>query len=150
CPYFPFAEILETALAQAPSPQEARQWLGGNAAELTLIAPRLRRLFPDIPTPPELPPQQLRRSLCQSMTEYLAWASCQTPLFLILDDLQWADEPTLALLHYLATRVGQMSVVIVGTYRDSTLDANPVLGRTLEELLRMGQRPLKLTNLSHK
>ncbi|OLD55365.1 MAG: hypothetical protein AUI83_07130 [Armatimonadetes bacterium 13_1_40CM_3_65_7] len=92
----------------------------------------------------------MQRYLFQSLTEYLAWASRQTPLFLILDDLQWADEPTLALLHYLATRVGQMSVVIVGTYRDSTLDTNPALGRTLEELLWLGLRPLKLAGLSHE
>ncbi len=147
CPYLPFAEIIEMALAQAPRPQEARQWLGDNAAEIALIAPRLRRIFPDIPTPPALPPQQLRRSLFQSLTEYLARASRQTPLFLLLDDLQWADEPTLALVHYLATRAGQLRVIIVATYRDSPLDTSPTLGRTLEELLRMGLRPLKLAGL---
>ncbi len=150
CPYLPFAEIIETALAQSPSPEEFRQWLGDNAAELALIAPRLRRIYSDIPMPPELPPQQLRRYLFQSLTEYLAWASRQTPLFLILDDLQWAEESTLALLHYLATRVGQLPVVIVATYRDTTLDTNPALGRTLEELLRLGLRPLKLEGLSHE
>jgi hypothetical protein len=150
CPYLPFAEILETALAQAPSPEMFRRWLGDSAAELAVIAPRLRRIFPDIPTPPALPPQQMQRSLFQSLTEYLAWASRQTPLFLLLDDLQWADEPTLALVHYLATRVGQMSMVIVGTYRDSPLDTNPALSRTLEELLRLGLRPLTLAGLSHE
>jgi predicted ATPase len=150
CPYLPFAEILETALAQAPSPQEFRQWLGDTAAELALILPRLRRLFPDILPPPGLPPQQLQCSLFQSLTECLARVSRQTPLFLILDDLQWADEATLALVHYLATRVGQLPVVIVGTYRDSTLDTNPVLVRTLEELLRLGLRPLKLAGLSEE
>ena len=41
CPYLPFAEILETALSQAPSPQEFRQWLGDTAAELAPIAPSL-------------------------------------------------------------------------------------------------------------
>src|SRR6185312_12850430 len=112
------------------------------------IAPRLRCIFPDIPTPPELPPQQLRRFLFQSFTECLARASRQTPLFLLLDDLQWADEATLALVHYLATRVGHMPVVIVGTYRDSRLDTNPTLVRTLEELLRLGLRPVKLAGLS--
>ena len=150
CPYLPFAEILETALSQAPSPQEFRRWLGDSAPELALITPRLRRLFPDIPTLPDLPPQQLRCSLFQSLTECLARASSQTPLFLILDDLQWADEATLALVHYLATRVGQLPVIIVGTYRDSRLDTSPALGRTLEELLRMGLRPLKLEGLSEE
>src|SRR5262249_58544980 len=126
------------------------QWLGDTAAELALIMPRLRRLFPDLPPPPELPPQQLRRSLCQSFTECLARASRQTPLFLLLDDLQWADEPTLALVHYLAQRVGQLPVVIVGTYRDSPLDMSPALARTLEELLRLGLRPLTLESLSQE
>src|SRR5207244_1454052 len=56
----------------------------------------------------------------------------------------------LALVHYLATRVGHMPVVIVGTYRDSRLDTNPTLVRTLEELLRLGLRPLKLAGLSQE
>jgi len=80
----------------------------------------------------------------------LARASRQTPLFLLLDDLQWADEATLALVHYLATRVEQMPVVIIGTYRDSPVDLNPALVRTLEELLRSGLRPLKLAGLSEE
>src|SRR5262249_30750518 len=134
----------------APSPQAFRGWLGDNAPELALIAPRLRRLFPDLPPPPELPPQQLRRSLFQTLTECLAWASRQMPLFLLLDDLQWADESTLALVHYLANRVEQLPVVIVGPYRDSPVDTNPALARTLEELLRLGLRPLKLQALSQE
>src|SRR5262245_14255258 len=144
CPYLPFAEILETVLSQAPSLQAFRQWLGDTAAELALIMPRLRRLFPDLPPPPELPPQQMQRSLFQSLTECLARASRQTPLFLLLDDLQWADEATLALVQFLARRVGHLPVIILGTYRDSRLDTSPVLCRTLEELLRMGLRPLTL------
>src|SRR5262249_6219485 len=149
-PYLPFAEIVETALSQAPSPQKVRQWLGDTASELALILPRLRRLFPDIPLPPYLPPHQLRHSLFESLTEWVTRASRHTPLFLLLDDLQWADEPTLALVHYLATRVGQLPVVIVGTYRDSPLDMSPALARTLEELLRLGLRPLTLESLSQE
>ena len=78
----------------------------------------------------------------------MARVSRRTPLFLLLDDLQWADEATLELVHYLATRVGQLPVMIVGTYRDSRLDTSPALCRTLEELLRLGLRPLKLQGLS--
>src|SRR5262249_56760556 len=77
CPYLPFAEILEAALELAPSPQACRQWLGGNAAELALIAPRLRRLLPALPMPPELAPQQLRHYPVHSLTEWPACASGQ-------------------------------------------------------------------------
>src|SRR5262249_32897674 len=139
-PYLPFAEMIETALAQVPSLEECRRALGANAAELAQIAPRLRRLFPDIPASLDLPAQQVRRYLFQSLAEILARAAHRVPLFLILDDLQWADESTLALVHFLANRIGQLPVVIVATYRDSALDANPALVRTVEELLRIGLR----------
>src|SRR5208283_3288193 len=66
----------------------------------------------------------------------------------ILEDLQWADESTLALLIHLANRVAQLQVVIIGTYRDGYSEHNSALVRTLEELIRMGTRPLKLGGLS--
>src|SRR5580658_2507900 len=65
-PYLPFAEILENNLARAASLDEHRQWIGENAAELARIAPSLRRVFPDLPQPFELPPAQQRRYLFQS------------------------------------------------------------------------------------
>src|SRR6202158_2280517 len=66
----------------------------------------------------------------------------------ILKDLQWADESTLALLIHLANRVAQLPVVIIGTYHGEDSENNPPLARTLEELIRMGIRPLKLGGLS--
>jgi hypothetical protein len=148
-PYLPFVEMLETALAQARSLEPFRRALGDNAAELAQMAPRLRRVFPDIPVPLDLPPQQARRCLFQSLAEALAREARRVPQFLILDDLQWADESTLALLAHLARHVAQLPVVLVGTYRDTDLDMNPALVRTLEELLRIGFPPLKLQGLSH-
>jgi predicted ATPase len=65
----------------------------------------------------------------------------------ILDDLQWADESSLALLIHLANRIAQLPVVIIGTFRDGYSDSNPALIRTLEELVRMGVRPQKLGGL---
>ena len=44
------------------------------------------------------------------------------PLLLTLEDLHWADEPTLLLLQHLAQRLREMPVLIVGTYRDVELD----------------------------
>ena len=149
-PYMPFVEMLEMALAQAPSLEQFRQTLGDNAAELVQMVPRLRRVFPDIPPPLELPAQQARRYLFQSLTVTLAREAHRVPQFLIIDDLQWAEESTLALLTHLARRVTQFPVVIVGTYRDNDLDRNPALVRTLEELIRTGFVPLKLQGLSYE
>jgi predicted ATPase len=149
-PYLPFVEILEMALAQAPSLEQFRQTLGDDAAELVQMAPRLRRVFPDILAPLELPTQQAQRYLFQSLAELLARAARRVPQFLILDDLQWAEDSTLALLTHLAYRVAELPILIVGIYRDDDLDRNPALVRTLEELIRIGFPPLKLQGLSYE
>jgi predicted ATPase len=128
--------------------EDHRRRIGDNAIELAQIAPSLRRVFPDIPQPLDLPPAQKRRYLFQSVSEALARAAQTRSYLYILDDLQWADESTLALLIHLANRIAHLPVVIIGTYRDGYSDANPALVRTLEELVRMGVRPQKLAGLS--
>ena len=79
-PFLPFAEILESGLAQAPSQDDFRRRMGDNAAELAQIAPSLRRVFPDIPQPLELPPAQKRRYLFQSVSEMLAGCSSNSAI----------------------------------------------------------------------
>jgi predicted ATPase len=96
----------------------------------------------------ELPPAQQRRYLFQSFSEALARNARTRPSMYLLDDLHWADESTLALLIHLANRIAQLPVVIVATYRGGYLGDNPALVRTLEELIRMGVRPQKLSGLS--
>jgi tetratricopeptide (TPR) repeat protein len=147
-PYQPFAEIIENGLAQAASLDDFRLQIGDNAAELAQLAPGLRRIFQDIQEPLELPGPQKRLYLLQSVSEALGrWARI-CPQLLVIDDLQWADESTLALLVYLANRISQLGITIIGTYRDEYVESNPALVRTLEELIRIGIRPLKLNGLS--
>jgi len=147
-PFLPFVEIIESGLAQAASLDDYRRRLGDNAAELAQIAPSLRRVFPDIPEPVDLPPGQKRRYLFQSFSEAVGRAAQTRSQLTILEDLQWADESSLALLIHLANRIAQLPVVIIGTYRDGYSDNNPAFVRTLEELIRQGIRPLKVGGLS--
>ena len=147
-PYLPFAEIIESNLARAASLDDYRQRMGDTLAELAQIAPTLRRIFPDLPKPLELPAAQQRGYLFHSLAEAMARAARPRPCMYLLEDLHWADESTLALLIYLANRIAQLPIVIVGTYRSGYANDNPALARTLEELIRMGVRPLKLGGLS--
>ena len=147
-PYLPFAEIIESSLAQAASLDDYRRRMGENAAELAQIAPSLRRVFPNIPQPLELPRAQKRRYLFQSVSDTMGRAAQTRSQLYIVEDLHWADESTLALLIHLANRVAQLPVVIIGTYRGGYSENNPAFVRTLEELIRMGIRPLKLGGLS--
>jgi len=60
------------------------------------------------------------------------------PVVLFVDDLQWADSASLALLHYLARNTRRQRVLIIGTYRSEELggalkDALEIMNR--EEIL---------------
>jgi tetratricopeptide (TPR) repeat protein len=147
-PFLPFAEILESGLAQAVSLDDYRRSMGDAAAELAQIAPRIRRIFPELPEPRELPPQQRRRYLFQCFSEVLGRSARARPQLYVLEDLHWADESTLALLVHLTHGLAQIPMVVIGTLRPGLDDENPALGRTLEELIRVGIRPLRLGGLS--
>lgn len=145
-PFIAFVEILEGALAQAPSLEAFRNSLGKEAAEIARLLPQLRRLFSDIPPALELPPEQSRRVLFTAFAELLVRTSTHRPMMLLLDDLHWADEGTLLLLNHLARLVPKMPVLIVGTYRDFEVDPARGLARTLDEQIRF--HLVKRINLS--
>ena len=134
-PYLPFAEILETAQRRLAA-ADFQMVLGDAADELARLLPGLRRSWPSLAPPLELPPEQERRYLFNSITEVLERLTELAPLMLVVEDLQWADEAALLLLEHLTRRVAQMPLLIVATYRDTEFDLGSALARTLEELLR--------------
>jgi class 3 adenylate cyclase/tetratricopeptide (TPR) repeat protein len=134
-PYIPFVEMLEATARIVPR-EAFREALGDAAPEVAKLMPELRRLFPDIGAPLELPPEQERRYLFNGVQEYLERAARVQPLFLVWEDLHWADDATLLLLQHIAQRLREMPMFIVGTYRDVELDVARPLARTLQELTR--------------
>jgi tetratricopeptide (TPR) repeat protein len=146
-PMMPFVEVIEGVLAQASSVEQFRTMAADDAAELARIAPALRRVFPELLAPAELPTQQQRRRLFQGLFDFIARISRNQPLLLLVDDIHWADESTLAMLNFLARRVEHVPVLVVANYRDEGLDATRPLNRTLEELIRLGIDPIKLAGL---
>ena len=135
-PYIAWVEILEQAVARAADPAALRALLGESAGEIARIVPELRRLYGDIPAPFELPPEQERRYLFNSIRDFVARAADVRPLLLVLDDLHWADEPTLLLLEHLAEVLHDIPALVLGTYRDVELEVDRPLARSLESLLR--------------
>lgn len=135
-PYIPIVEALEQALAQASSPQAFRHFLGDEASEAARLVPKLRQLCPHIPPPLDLPAEQERRYLFNSVWEIVARTGRARPMLFVLDDIHWADEPTMLLIQHLAERVADAPVLMVGLYRDSELEVGRPLSRTFEELTR--------------
>ena len=136
-PFNPFVEILELAMAQSTSQDAFRAALGNDAGEMARLMPQLRRLFPDIPPPLELSPEQSRRILFNAVVELLGRSAASGPILLLFEDLHWADEGTLSLLNHIARSIAKVPLLILGTYRDNEIDPAGPLARTLDELLRI-------------
>src|SRR5215213_7463496 len=135
-PYLPYVEIIEQAISNPRSPLALREALGDVAAEIARIAPALRRVFPDIPPPIELPAELARRYLWNSFREFVTRGAQTQPLLLVLEDLHWADDSTLLLTEYLAPLLPEMPVRIIGTYRDDEVDTSHPLLRVINQLGR--------------
>ena len=58
------------------------------------------------------------------------------PLVLIVDDIQWADDASAQVLHYLARQVAERPVLVIYAYRDEELDSDERLARLVESLRR--------------
>jgi tetratricopeptide (TPR) repeat protein len=135
-PYLPYVEMIEQAISSPRSPLALREALGDVAPEIARIAPALRRLYPDIAPPVELPPELARRYLWNSFREFVARGAQTQPLLLVLEDLHWADDSTLLLTEYLAPLLPEIPVRIIGTYRDDEVDTSHPLSRVISQLGR--------------
>jgi class 3 adenylate cyclase/tetratricopeptide (TPR) repeat protein len=135
-PYLPYVEIIEQAINSPRSSAALLEALGDVAPEIARIAPALRRAFPNIPAPIELPAELGRRYVWNSFSEFVGRAAQRQPLLLVLEDLHWAGESTLLLTEYLAPLLPDMPVLILGTYRDDEVDFHHPLARVIGHLGR--------------
>jgi hypothetical protein len=75
-----------------------------------------------------LPDESERYLLYGAAADLLERSAELAPTLVVLDDLHWADRPTIQLLRHIVTTCNQQRVMIVGTYRDSELGAgHPLL-----------------------
>ena len=98
--------------------------------------PELSELLPNLKSLPELEsPEQARFRLFDAITTFLKNLAVQASgLALILDDLHWADKPSLLLLEFLSQELADSRIMIVGTYRDIDLSRQHPLAESLGQL----------------
>ena len=98
----------------------------------------LLRLVPDIGADGNrvTDPDMERLLLLEGVTSYLAAASVQSPVIVVLDDFHWADTASLQLLRHAAASTVEMDVSLVVTYRDTELQQGDPLTSLLSDFHR--------------
>lgn len=81
-----------------------------------------------------LDPDGTRFRLFEALTELMRRAAARKPLVLVLDDLHWADVPSLLLLRFLVRDVSRRRILVIGTHRDLDLGREGERGRLLADL----------------
>ena len=133
-PYQPFLEALRHWALNAAL-TDLRASTREYGSELARLIPELRRRAPDLPPPASDEPETERYRLFEAVVGLLTELSRSAPVLLVLDDLQWADRPTLLLLRHLARAPNPARLLILGAYR-STERRGDTFTNALGELRR--------------
>ena len=134
-PYWPWVQVIRS-YTREHSPEEISSQMGAGAADIAEVVSGVREKLPGLESPPTLEPQQARFRFFDSMAAFLMRASQAQPLVVILDNLHWADRPSLLLLEFLAQELAECRLLVVGTYRDTELNRRHPLTQTLGELAK--------------
>ena len=129
-PYQPIAEVLERLLTHAGD-----RFIAAMGDEIKTLSPA----FPNLSRPADtatatVDKDTMRYQVFEAVVSVIARASAEAPLLVLLDDLQWADRPTLLLLRHLLRHVEGAKILVVGTFRPPERD-DP-LDDLLTDLLR--------------
>ena len=134
-PFWPWVQIVRSYVRHCEA-QTLRQEMGGGAVDIAQVITEVREHLPDLPSPSAPEPEQARFRFFDSLTTFFKTAGQAHPLVLILDDLHWADTPSLRLLQFLARELSNAPLLVLATYRDVAVGRQHPLKQILGELAR--------------
>lgn len=120
-PYRLWTDVVRTMFEQQLSNNLEQQPLPSHYRPLTVLMPELLNHFKEQGTSlPFLPGQEPLR-LWEALLVAITSVSERTPVLIVLDDLQWADESSYSFLSYLCRHILERPVLLVGTCRETEL-----------------------------
>ncbi len=135
-PYQPFVEALRHYLTIS-APEELCHRIRPRARDLEPIIPSLPR--PIGQTPPDGASGDSRRyRLFDAFSSLLGDLSRDAPVLLVLDDLQWADHSSIALLRHMLVSRPETRLLVLATSRQGERSTHTPLGQALGRLVEQG------------
>ncbi len=134
-PFWPWLQVVRSVAEQLDD-GELRQALGPGAAYVAQVAPELGDRVAATAPPALLDGEAARFRAYDAVARFLGRVAARRPLLLVLDDLHWADLPSLRLLAFVAGGLGRVPALLLATYRDGEVRAGHPLTETLARLAR--------------
>lgn len=130
--------------------------LGGNGQIIVDVIPDVERIIGPQPAVPELGASEAQNRFNRVFQQFVGvFSRPQHPLVVFLDDLQWADLPSLQLIQRLVTHPESQSLLLIGAYRDNEVSLTHPLMHTLDQIRATGLpvhnlvlQPLNLTHVT--
>ncbi len=104
---------------------------------LAQLFPTIADNVPDLPRIADSPLDRQPERMWEGLARCIAGLSQSAPLLLLLEDLHWADEASLAALRNLFRWLKGSRLLIIITYRTAQAHKRPAVHDTLEELARI-------------
>jgi class 3 adenylate cyclase/tetratricopeptide (TPR) repeat protein len=134
-PYLPWTTALSQLVDQTDDVL-LREFAESNGTALARLVPGLARRLSLAPPGAATDADTERFLILEGVARLLALASTKAPLVVVLDDLHWVDAASLQLLRHLVASAIPMSVLVVGTFRESDLSRSHPLTAALADLRR--------------
>ncbi len=152
-PYASLLEALGTLVRQLLGEPEAqlaehrrrmRAALGSGLGVMVELLPELALVVGPTEAAAPLAPDQAQARLARVLPDFIdVFSAPGRPLVLFLDDLQWADAPTLRMIELLVRRAGKPgtgNLLLIGAYRDNETPPTHPLCAMRDRLKSDGQR----------
>jgi DNA-binding CsgD family transcriptional regulator len=144
--YQPFAEMLDHLFATAAE-GALTEVVADSGSELQRLSPGVRRHCPELAAA-TTGVDGLRRNLFEAVAHVFRSLAEERPLALMIDDLHWAQLPTIAMLEHLVQTCSESPLLVVAAFRSTVPDRSDELAARVAELHRLeGIRRLDLSGL---
>jgi hypothetical protein len=145
-PYASLVQAFQTLVKQIlrEDSAELERWrqrlaaaLGSNAQLIIDVIPEVEAILGPQPEVARLAGADAQRRWAETFRAFLGALAAERPLVLFLDDLQWADAGTLALIEQFMAG-GVRNVLFIGAYRDNEVHATHPMRLAVDAIRALG------------
>jgi len=162
-PYSALSQAFQDLVSQLLTESDLQNWkkklldaLGSNCQVIIDLIPELEQIVGKQPPASKLGATEAQNRFAFSFQKFIhVFARKEHPLVIFLDDLQWADLPSLELIELLMAVSDKQYLLIIGAYRDNEVSFGHPLIQTLEQLKKEIEihqlllRPLAFNDVSY-